>query len=448
MHATATLDDPVTPRRDGTVVRSYLFVVLECDRPLAGSTRHALTAIDEVTIGRGAERSCTRAGAQLELRIPGKYLSQAHARLRREGTEWILEDLASNNGSFVNGERVTSHVLRDGDIIDVGHTLLRYRAAIATLPAEQGDVDSVELAEPPGWRTVLPPLVEALTALRRIASTDVAVLLAGETGTGKELLARGIHAISNRAGQLVAVNCAALPATLVESQLFGYVRGAFTGATRDEPGMFRAADGGTLFLDEIGDLTLPAQAALLRVLQEREVIPVGATRPIKVDVRFIAATHRDLTEAVEAGEFRRDLYARVAGYTHALPRLAERREDFGIIIADLLREQRPIQFTPEAGRLFVQHSWPLNIRELAQALAAALALSTDDVIDVPQLPRALSGGPLAAPDLDDQLRTELTELLIKHRGNLAAVARAMGKARMQIHRWLDRFGLDPDHFRR
>ena len=447
MHATATLDDPVTRQRDGTVVRSYLFIVLECDRPLAGSGRHALADIDDVLIGRGAAKSCTRVGSKLELRIPGKYLSQAHARLRRDGTDWIVEDQESNNGTFVNGERVTERKLSDGDVIDVGHTLLRYRAAIASAPVAQSDIDSYELAEPPGWRSVLPPVLDALAALRRIATTDVPVLLAGETGTGKELLARGIHAISSRAGQLIAVNCAALPATLVESQLFGYVKGAFTGATRDEPGMFRAADGGTLFLDEIGDLPLPAQAALLRVLQEREVIPVGGTKPVKVDVRFIAATHRDLTRAVEAGEFRRDLYARIAGYTHELPRLAERREDLGIIIADLLRDERPVQIAAEAGRLLVQHTWPLNIRELAQAISAALALSDGDVIDVPHLPRALTGGPLAAPDPDDQLRSELTEQLIKHHGNLAAVARAMGKARMQIHRWLDRFGLDPDKFR-
>jgi sigma-54 dependent transcriptional regulator, acetoin dehydrogenase operon transcriptional activator AcoR len=264
-------------------------------------------------------------------------------------------------------------------------------------------------------------------------------------------VARAVHALSGRRGAYLAVNCGALPDTLVESELFGHKKGAFSGAVEDRPGLVRAADHGTLFLDEVGDLPLPSQAALLRVLQEEEVLPVGATRALPVDLRVVVATHRDLPALVKDGRFRADLYARLAGWELELPVLADRKEDLGIIIAALLARLAPgrpdIAFSQSAARALVQHEWPLNVRELEQALAAALALARDQVIDLPQLPEALRSpvqpraNPAPLTEEDARRREQLAALLAEHQGNISAVARAMGKARMQIQRWIKRYNL-------
>ncbi|WP_159396567.1 sigma 54-interacting transcriptional regulator [Sorangium cellulosum] len=302
-----------------------------------------------------------------------------------------------------------------------------------------------------------------------VARSAIPVLLQGETGTGKEVMARAIHALSGRAGELVAVNCGALPRELVEGELFGYRKGAFSGATEDRPGLVRSADRGTLFLDEIGDLPAPAQAALLRVLQEQEVRPVGATRPVHVDLRVIAATHRPLQRLAAAGEFRADLLARLSGYTIALPPLRDRREDLGLLLGALLERAAPeraahLQIDAGAARAMLRYRWPANVRELAQCATTAVVLAQRGTIEPGHLPEAVAraaegegegGGDqeegAAEGDLrpeDGARRQELVALLGQHRGNITAVARAMGKARMQIQRWLKRYRIDPEQFRR
>jgi DNA-binding NtrC family response regulator len=260
----------------------------------------------------------------------------------------------------------------------------------------------------------------------------------------------------------VAFNSGGLSPSLLESQLFGHTRGAFSGATRDELGLVRAADGGTLFLDEIGDMPAAAQVALLRVLQESEVLPLGCARPSRVDVRIIAATHRPLHQLSASGTFRPDLLARLHGHLHALPALRHRREDLGILLADLLssldREQRIRRLAPDAARALLAHSWPLNVRQLGHALARAAVLVEDGVLRARHLetePFELASdagssdpgqGPLFSAD-DEQLRTRLLGLLSSEHGNVAEVARAMGKARMQVQRWMKRFGIDPAAYR-
>jgi hypothetical protein len=457
-------------RRVPASTRAYLFVVLHCDRPLAGSSRHDLDELDAVVVGRGAERAARRgldrARRRLELRFPGGTVSSTHARLERGEAGWAVVDEGSKNGTFVNGERVSRAALRDGDLLEIGPTLLVYRAALRP-PSSEGlaiasdlspDLDSAALAAaPPGLATLIPHLAGQLAALDRIGRLPIPVLLLGESGTGKEVLARAVHALSGRPGAFVGVNCGGITASLLESQLFGHVRGAFTGAARDEPGFVRAADRGTLFLDEIGDLPLTAQAALLRVLQEREVVPVGGTRPVKVDLRVVAATHRPLDRMSAAGQFRADLMARLAGYRHLLAPLRARREDLGLIVGDLLRRAEipgadALRLATAAGRRLFAHGWPLNIRELQQCLTVAAALAPRGVIEAEHLPIAPGAAPRAAaiePDLDDPeaLRKTLVALLEQHRGNISHVARDLGKARMQIHRWLRRFDLDPDTFR-
>jgi transcriptional regulator of acetoin/glycerol metabolism len=215
---------------------------------------------------------------------------------------------------------------------------------------------------------------------------------------------------------------------------------------------------GTLFLDEIGDLPATSQAALLRVLQEHEVIPVGATRPVKVDVRVVAATHRPLDSLSDTGGFRSDLLARLKGYAHKLPSLHERMVDFGIVLADVLgsvageRGER-LAMSPDAARALLAYSWPLNIRELQQAMASAVALATDDAVEAKHLPSELFAPPprpsaaAGPPSPDDALRDRIVSLLHEHRGNVTAVARTMGKAPAQIHRWMHRFHIDPDAYR-
>jgi DNA-binding NtrC family response regulator len=456
-----TLDE-VSYATSGSVARSpLLFVVLEGDRLMARGARYSLIGVDTVSLGRGPGRLATRSGdgRALDVRVPGRWISSAHAVVRAVAGEWIVEDTGSRNGTYVNGERITSRVLRDGDVVEAG----RVYFAIRGTPASDGpmvrDEDAARSVQPFGLRTLLPELQEGYSALARVArSNAVPILFLGPTGSGKEVLAREVHAQSGRSGPFIPVNCGALPTTLVESLLFGHVKGAFSGAARDEVGFVRSADGGTLFLDEIGDLPSTSQAALLRVLQEREVIPVGATRPVKVDVRIVAATHRALDSLSETGGFRSDLLARLKGYAHKLPALRERMCDFGIVIADVLasvageRAER-LAMTPDAARALLAYTWPLNIRELQQAMASAVALATEDVIEARHLPPEMFAPPPSAPpaasqpSADDALRDRIISLLHEHRGNVTAVARSMGKAPAQIHRWMHRFNIDPDAYR-
>ena len=282
-------------------------------------------------------------------------------------------------------------------------------------------------------------------------------MVVGESGTGKELVARAIHALSLRSGPFQAVNCAALPMTLLESELFGARKGAFSGAAEDRPGLVRAADRGTLLLDEVADLAAPAQAALLRFLQESEVLPVGATRPIRVDVRVVAAAQADLRSLVAEGRFRADLFARLDAFTVRLPPLRERREDIGLLVAALLRKLAPerceeLRISPEAALALFRHSWPLNVRELEHSLAVALTVGRDTTIEADHLPEGIRVGRselVPGGDGDrDRFREELLALLQRYRGNVAEVARAFGKGRMQIHRWARRYDIDLASFRR
>ena len=456
-----TLDEVAHASSASAPLAPVLFVVFEADRPRARGARYSLVGVESVTLGRGQERSITRSadGKRVDVRVPGRWLSSNHAEIRSAGGVWIVTDAASRNGTFVNGERITSHVVHAGDVVEAGRVYFMIRGA----PADDGplvrDEDAETSAQPFGLRTLLYDLQEKQASLVRVArKSDVPILFLGETGSGKEVLAREAHVQSKRPGPFRAVNCGALPAALVESLLFGHVKGAFSGAARDEIGFVRSADGGTLFLDEIGDLPPPSQVALLRVLQEREVIPVGATRAVKVDVRIVAATHRPLEALSERGGFRTDLLSRLKGYTHRLLPMRSRMEDFGIVVADVLAallgdSDRPLTFSPEAARAALAYSWPLNAREVHQAMASAVVLAVNDVIEAQHLPSEVTAPPpveSAAPPSQeeaDALRDRLVALLHEHRGNVTAVARVFGKAPAQIHRWMKRLSIDPDAYR-
>ena len=292
------------------------------------------------------------------------------------------------------------------------------------------------------------------------AASDAPVLVLGETGTGKEQVARALHRHSARAGRpFVAVNCAAIPKDLLESELFGHVRGAFTGAVADRPGSFRAADGGVLLLDEIGDMALAVQAKILRVLQEGEVVPLGAHKPVKVDVRVVAATHRDLAAAVREGQFREDLMYRLDVLSIRLPPLRERLADIIPLAEHFLRlaagGQPPKQLSATAAQALLRHPWPGNVRELRNLAERCQALVRHAVIEAADLGLAAGGagdsvaGGLPADWLASDLPTateRLERALIAHalaqaQGNRAEAARRLGIHRQLLYRKLAQYGL-------
>jgi len=301
-----------------------------------------------------------------------------------------------------------------------------------------------------------PTINEAIDRSVRLLDADIPLLLQGETGTGKEVVARELHRRSARAGApFIAVNCAALPESLIESELFGYLPGAFTGARRDgSPGLLREADGGTLFLDELGDMPLAMQSRLLRVLQEREVTPLGGSRAHPIDVTVIAATHRDLSAAAERGEFRADLYYRIAQSTLRLPALHE-HVDLASVIEQLWRalggDQIPMHLHPELVQDLANRRWPGNLRQLVGLLRSLMALgSVGSVVtrrDLPEdlqmhgsaqaLPHASLSGSLESIELH-----AIDEAITTCDGNVAAAARKLGVSRSTIYRRLAQHGAD------
>ena len=437
------------------------------DRPLEGALRIRLDRDDRVVLGRGAERAVHELGAgtddaaSVRVDLADWAVSRDHARLSFQG-EWTLEDLGSRNKTYVNGQAIDRIALADGDLVETGQTVFLFRRDAG--PPGPRTVPASQLRSPvPALATYVPGLQRDLDRLAQLASSRVTVLILGETGTGKEVVARAVHELSRRAGQLTAINCGALPTNLVAAELFGFRKGAFSGAQEDRPGLVRAADGGTLFLDEVGELPPEAQTALLRVLQEEEVLAIGGTRPVRIDLRIVAATHRDLAELVLRAELREDLLARLSGFTMRLPPLRDRREDLSLLIPALLQRVAPdpvqVRFTRGAALALLSHRWPQNVRELERCLAAATALAVDRPIAVEDLTEAVRGvaraepAPAAAPaadPLDDDaraLRDELVQLLAQERGNVTAVARALTKDPKQIRRWLERYAIDPIRFR-
>ncbi|HEU4729480.1 MAG TPA: sigma 54-interacting transcriptional regulator [Kofleriaceae bacterium] len=444
----------------------HLVVIAISDDPRARSSRHLLGSIDEVWFGRGsraAHRRVVDGKRVLELCVPDPRMSSKHGRLVRGPLSWVLDDPTSKNGSVVNGEITRQTVIGDGALLELGHTFLLFCDRPVEEDAAEDLIDGELGVESPALATFVGPLADGFAALSRLAKAPVSVVLLGDTGTGKEVVARALHALSGRPGAFIAVNCGALPAALIEAELFGHRRGAFTGAVGERLGLVRSADGGTLFLDEIGELPAASQAAFLRVLQEREVVPVGEDRPIKVDVRLCAATHRDLAALVARGAFRDDLFGRLSGFTLALPSLCERRADFGLLLRALLANipgASEIRFSPAALRALLGHPWPLNIRALEKTLLTAVTLATSGCIELAhlvELPRRTPAPEAVAalePQVsrraagDDALREQLVGLLTVHRGNVLAVSRVIGTRRTQIYRWAHRFGIDLDGFRR
>jgi DNA-binding NtrC family response regulator len=443
-------------------------------------------AVPSVTLGRESDNT---------LSIPEAAVSRYHARFERrpDGRTWVV-DTQSTNGTFVNGRRVRELPLAAHDVVRIGDTLFRFvDHGIYGYGAYRIDGTIVRQARPFMHGVEKSLLIggyqidAVLDRVAKVAQSNISVVVTGESGTGKELVAREIHRLSGRKGAFQAINCAAIPENLIESELFGYRRGAFSGASSDKTGHVRAAHGGTLFLDEVGDMPMDAQSKLLRVLQEKEVVPLGATDPEKVDVRVVCATHRDLTAREAEGLFRGDLHGRLRELSVRLPSLRERLEDLYPLVLYFLAKHGKSE--TEVGfpvmLALAHYHWPYNVRELESALRVGVTLSAGGALDLMHLPepvrRSLDkhGAPAdPSPALRGEGPNDLTqstfrtvqppasaeqkpkspreapseeklrELLIRHHGNIAAVGRELGKERMQVHRYLSKYNLDIEEFRR
>jgi transcriptional regulator with PAS, ATPase and Fis domain len=388
------------------------------------------------------------------LGVPDRLLSRAHLRVERVPGGVDAEDPGSLNGTFVDGRRLAGRVrLADGNLLLFGgHAAVFRRVSEDALRAVAED-----LATPFGpVGTASPALAMTIWRLRRLARSGTEVLITGETGAGKEVYARAVHAASKRRGRLVAINCAAIPAELAESELFGYTRGAHSTANEAKTGLIQSADGGTLFLDEIGDMNPRLQAKLLRFLQDREVTPLGSTTPKRVDVQVVAATNN----AGENGELRSDLAARLGAQAIRIPPLRERIEDLGVLIHHFLtaggtREAPEIE--PAAFHALCHYGWPRNVRELQKVITEAVAISegaplirlshlpeaVTAVMESSSRPSAAAPGRRTAPS-----RAELEDLLRQHDGNVAQVARVLDRQWAVVWRWIVKFGIDPVRYRK
>jgi len=390
------------------------------------------------------------------LGVPDKLLSRAHLRIERVAGGCDAEDAGSLNGTFVDGRRLEGRVrLADGNLLLFGgHAALFRRATEDALQAIQEDLEDPFGPVP----TSSPALAATLWRLRRLARSGTEVLITGETGAGKEVYARAVHLASKRTGRLVAINCAAIPAELAESELFGYARGAHSTANEAKTGLIQAADGGTLFLDEIGDMNPRLQAKLLRFLQDREVTPLGSTTAKRVDVQVVAATNN----AGVNSELRSDLAARLGAQAIRIPPLRERIEDLGVLVHYFLSGAgtRPApEIEPAAFHALCHYTWPRNVRELQKVVNEAVAVSEGatslrlanlpDVVTAVMEPSARPGGATPAPGRRaSPTRAELEDLLKAHDGNVAQVARVLDRQWAVVWRWIVKFGIDPVRYRK
>jgi transcriptional regulator with PAS, ATPase and Fis domain len=429
-----------------------LVLLGSADHP-APDPRHRLLVFNKtVVLGRHAPKNMGLEVAGWVVR--DRLISGQHARIEEgEDGDWELTDLDSRNGTVVDGMSADPTLkLRNGSMIFIGGHVVMFRLANETQIAAM----NAEVSKPFGpVATCSPDFAGTCLMLRKLADTDSEVLLTGETGVGKEIYANAIHNASGRKGRFVAVNCAALPRELVESELFGYTRGAHSQATTPKPGIIEEAEGGTLFLDEIGDMAPELQTKLLRFTQDRMLTPVGSTRPRRMDVRILAATSRTAPPVGGQAGLRADLAARLGAEPIRIPPLRERLDDLGALAGYLLGNKgKPLE--PLALQALCLHSWPGNVRELQKVLTTAAALARDaERISSEHLPQAIAAGPARVRSSPAGRATrppptavELEELIRRCEGNMLRVARELDRKPALIYRWAKRFNIKIDDYRR
>lgn len=400
----------------------------------------SLTGRDRLLIGRGDDA---------DFCVADREASRHHAEIERDGPLWVVRDLGSRNGTFVDGERVQQAPLGPGSVLRLGESLA---VAVLQLPDFIAERRLREVAR--GFFAGF-GLQRILEGAKRVAQSDLPMLLEGETGSGKERVARWVHETSGRSGAFVAVNCAALPEALAEAELFGYRKGAFTGASQSSLGHFRAAQRGTLLLDEALDLPLALQAKLLRALEQQEVTPLGEVTPVPIDVRVVTACQAPLEEAVRAGRFRGDLFARLDGMHLRLPPLRERVEEVPLLFLRFLEERcagRPPVVEARLLEALYLYPWPFNVREL-ELLARRLAVigGHQPMLRRADLPARFVEGqtppsPERAPTGDEF--TRFVAYLRAHGGVVARAAEAAGISRMRAYRLMKERDFDVDSLRR
>jgi DNA-binding NtrC family response regulator len=426
-------DDPTLKVGDRKARETLTLVVLAEDR----ATAHALPSSGELVLGRGDD---------VTIRLDAPSISRRHAVVR-VGEGVTIEDLASANGTRLRGQRLAPNTrvpLSVGDAIEIGDVL-------AVLHAGRGRKGAVVVESRTSARPGVPSGVvlasEAMKGLYRlldrISSSTISVLLLGETGVGKEVVAEALHRFSPRRDKpFLRLNCAALSPTLLESELFGHERGAFTGAVQQKVGLLETAQGGTVFLDEVGELPPPMQVKLLRVLEERKVTRVGGLRALPIDVRFVAATNRDLESAIEEGAFRRDLFFRLNGVSFVVPPLRERREE----IVPLARAfASGTEITAEAMERLVAYEWPGNIRELRNLIERARAFAGSEPISIEHVASGLGGASRPHQGLREAKRSAeaqaIVDTLAQCAGNQTHAAKLLGISRTTLVEKLERYGI-------
>ncbi len=398
-------------------------------------------------------------GVNNDLSLEDKKVSRHHFEITFTENGYLLVDLNSTNGTFLDGKRIERGYLAAGSQIVVGDDVLVFAPLdeeIEVSPDAEGFFAGMV------GRSL--KMRQIFGLLKKVAPMDVSVIITGETGTGKELVARALHEHSHRRkGPFVVLDCGAIPENLIESELFGHERGAFTGADRAREGAFERAQGGTIFLDEIGELRMDLQPRLLRVLENREVRRVGGSQVIDLDVRVVAATNRDLSKEVVEGHFREDLYFRLAVINIQLPPLRQRREDVPHLIQHALGAPGVVErhgvkrVTPAALALLSGYAWPGNVREFMNVMSHVLTFSEGPDIDVAHLPPRLTGGAAPKPlgfnehlgfhEAKEQImeafeREYLSSLLKRCEGNISRAARESGLHRKSIERLLKKYELD------
>jgi transcriptional regulator with PAS, ATPase and Fis domain len=438
--------------------RAVLLVMGSAESPALPARTRLQIVGDDLYVGRRAEGLPVSANAAV---LDDGLVSGQHARITRGPGGYDLEDLGSKNGTWVDNLRQEGSAgkvrLRDGALLFFGNHVAVFRMV------SQIELEAIkaELVAPFGpVATASPALAVACDRLRRLAASEGELLIVGETGVGKEVYARAVHQASGREGKgrFVAINCAAIPRELVESELFGYRQGAHSTAHQSKAGLIEEAEGGTLFLDEIGEMTPEAQIKILRFLQDRELTPLGSTRPRRMDVRIVAATNRTAAGPGKGpAGMRDDIVARLGAAPIHLPPLRNRIEDLGALTAHFLgRASATCKFEQPAFRALALHAWPLNVRELEKIISTAAVLTGGDksiaLRDLPEPIARMLATPAAAgarrANGPSPTPAQIEESLRRYEGNVADVSRELGKHRAAVWRWIKKFGLDPQKFRR